>query len=112
MSGRRCMRAEKHAFLSLVEKGTGGIRERTQAFGLLSENLVIGDLASAETVVMAAYDTPRAAGDGLCLLSCVPWADGRPVAGTNRFFRRACRDRCAALRRRMGRGDAALTVLF
>ena len=56
------------------------------------QNLVIGDLVSAETVVMAAYDTPRLRAMGCAVLSRVPRADGRPVAGANRFFRRACRD--------------------
>ena len=96
MSGRRCMRAEKHTFLSLVEKRTGGVRERAQAVGLLSENLVIGDLASAETVVMAAYDTPR-----LRAMGCAYYPASRGLMAVQWLVRTA-----------FSAGLAALAVLF
>lgn len=113
MSGRRCMRAEKHTFLSLVEKRTGGVRERAQAFGLLSENMVIGDLASAETVVMAAYDTPR-----LRAMGCAYYPASRGLMAVQWLVRTAfsaglaviC---CAALRLPVWAAEtAALAVLF
>lgn len=56
---RRCTRTEKRRFLSHVAETYGGTVESASFLGLLSENLVIGDPRSADTIIMAGYDTPK-----------------------------------------------------